>query len=229
MLTGGSARGLMQETTTASGPNPLIHDPASELPANFELRNESDSYGYEGDEFDLDDDFALPPPALDIYDYAFNGMPMSIFGSSNDVRGGVDARQLSTLAVEEHLRNMNVPPDSSVCTRCPSPELATLATEATEEEEFDFHELVLEGGAAAPLATDQDSHGVPAHEGCPQGQQTEAGAALLPCGAAVRVGQRRVAARRLRQLAITTRRTAAPSCGLPVGSRRRPQHRGAAH
>lgn len=202
---------------------------APDLPAE-ERRSIGECDSSLGDEFgmfDIDDDFALPPPALDLDASIFETGRISMFGSSDvglgaaDEDGGEDTVQLSALAMAAHLESLQLAPDSAGNTRCPSPELATLATEATEETEY--QESVLEACAA-----------ILRHQACcAQRHRSESGA-FLPCGAAVRVGRRRVAARPPRQMGLAARRTAAPSCGLPLragASRRQPQQqqRSAAH
>mmetsp|Transcript_109225 Transcript_109225/g.319723 ORF Transcript_109225/g.319723 Transcript_109225/m.319723 type:complete len:247 (-) Transcript_109225:56-796(-) len=194
------------------------------LPTYAEHGNDSDRNSNLGEEFDIgdiDDDFALPPPAMALEDELFEGAHVSMFRSPDDGpasafdedRGG-DTIQLSAAAMAAHLQSLQLPSDSVSGTRCPSPELATLATEATEETDYQFETLEL-----------------PPPTCCAQRHRSASGA-FLPCGAAVRVGRRRVAARPPRQMGLAARRTAAPGCGLPLrgsASHGRHQHRGAAH
>lgn len=162
-----------------------------------------------------DDGFALPPPALAQDDDLSGGGQISMLGGSGGgpglamlEEGPAEPVPLSALAMAAHLQSLQLVPSSAGDTRCPSPELTALATEATEGTEYqdDVFEAV-----------------------CAQRHRRGTGA-FPPCGAAVRVGRRRVAARAPRQIGLATRR-AAPGCGMPLragASQRRQPQRGAA-
>lgn len=199
---------------------------------------------------DLEDGFELPPPALALEDdFVYGlGFPFIIadgLGGQSD-RTTIRAWGLSATEAAHHLAALQLVPDSTEnsshgateeaadgSSQAATEETVEGSSQAATEEEVEDEPEGLEVHAAIQnmnLGKDQLTISPP----CSQRFVTKLAAASLPlpCGTTVRVGRRRVAARRPRQAGLVGRREVAASCGLPSHTntgRRRRQTPGTTH
>lgn len=199
---------------------------------------------------DLDDGFELPPPAIALDDDSVHSFGLSLniadgLGGQSD-RTDLRAWGLSAAEAAHHLGALQLVPDSTEnsshsATEEPADGSSQAATEeaaegfsqaATEEEVDDEPEGPEVHAAIQNMNLGKDQQAI--SPSCPQRFATKLAAPSLPlpCGTTVRVGRRRVAARRPRQAGLVGRREVAASCGLPShtnSGRRRRQTPGTTH
>jgi len=166
--------------------------------------------GDENSSFELLDDFQLPPPALslDIEDVAL------YLAANNRETGAIvssDVRAPRAVAVPEevaHFWSSNLPlvPDSVEGSSQP------LTTEDIEEEKAAVVQEFSEGSQAASYADQKVSSAASWHSS-PSCARKPAAQLPVPFGQTVRVGRRRVAVRRARQVGTATKRDI--GCGGP--------------
>mmetsp|Transcript_66502 Transcript_66502/g.214296 ORF Transcript_66502/g.214296 Transcript_66502/m.214296 type:complete len:265 (-) Transcript_66502:29-823(-) len=205
------------DAAIASMPTPVMRylGPSSLGSAEPGDNTSSISEGDEGSSVsDLNNGFALPPPAVDLDDPIFDGDGLNIFGGGSglpaahsgqqtDAAGRLAAADLATAHLGALLQRVPVP----IGHGCPSP--PETATEEWEDEPREEAQEALEAACVALRGMGlEGSQRWTAPTRCPRRRTTKP-AGSLPCGAAVRVGRRRVAARPPRQVGLAARRSLA--------------------